>query len=309
MKSPIEAFKDWQWKRNFPDITNVRHVHNMIVPILGQLTNYFDPYKTDTAYHIATIGELHEYLKENDISINSTTGHNMTVDLDQVRDKYAQANEFNGVYYVWSKGEYKWTAVDANDQKQLDSVIKSLTKMFHMNDLYTDRLYISYKELKQFHRYTQRIIQRLDDKSYFEFSVNYHGSPINKEEYNPSFIDQISLNQKFVDYMIKLNTIGSNNNMFNALVKRDEEWISELFRPIAVMNQHIGLVETVDEKQQLHEDELADQQLNEILSWSSTTLFEYQMPHIEPDTIQLDNLFDKAFAPFDEIPKTNTKKE
>lgn len=309
MRSPIEIFKDWQWKRKFPDIINVRHVHDMMDPIVSQLTNYFDPYNSDTAYHVATISELYKYLKENNIAISSTIGRKMIRDLNRVRDRYTQADECNGVYYVWSKGSYEWITVDANDQIQLNNIIDSQTKVFHVNDLYTGPLYASYKELKQFHQYTRRIIQRLDDNDYFEYTVNYHGSPIPTEEYHPAFIDQISLNQKFVDYIIKLKNIGENHRVFNALVKRGDEWISELFRPIAVMNQHIGLVKSVDENQQLRDDELADQQLNKILNWSSTTLFEYQMPDTETVDIQLDNVFDDAFAPFDEIPDTKSEEE
>lgn len=309
MRSPIEIFKDWQWKRKFPDIINVRHVHDMMKPIVGQLSNYFDPYNSNTAYHIATIDELYKYLKENNIAISSTIGRKMIHDLNQVRDRYAQTNECNGVYYVWSKGSYEWVTIDANNQTQLNSIIDSQTKIFHINELYTSPLYTSYDELKQFHLYTRRIIQRKDDKDDFEFTMNYYGTPIPTEKYHPAFIDQISLNQKFVDYIIKLKNIGEDHRMFNALVKRDDKWVSELFRPIAVMNRHIGLVQSDDEKQQSQDDELADQQLNKILNWSSTTLFEYQMPDTETVNIQLDNVFDDAFAPFDEIPDTKSEEE
>ena len=94
------------------------------------------------------------------------------------------------------------------------------------------------------------------------------------DEETLDFINKLASKPEVVDYIIKLERIGGDPEVFNALIKQTEEYHTSLFAPIHVLHEQIT-----------HKQELqAADKLAQIISWSSTQLLPVEVPnHIEVD--------------------------
>ena len=100
---------------------------------------------------------------------------------------------------------------------------------------------------------------------------------LNHNEYDEetlTFINKLASKPEMVDYIIKLERIGGDPEVFNALIKQTEEYHTSLFAPIHVLHEQIT-----------HKQELqAADKLAQIISWSSTQLLPVEVPeHREVD--------------------------
>lgn len=80
------------------------------------------------------------------------------------------------------------------------------------------------------------------------------------------YIQSLLCNVDVADYIVKLERIGESPTVFNTLLKRDDAYLTSLFEPLHSIIEHIEVRRTTIEDEQLHQ----------IIAWSSTKLLEVE---------------------------------
>lgn len=241
-----------------------------------------------------TIGDMYTFLDKFSITRNSTAGHNMITHFINVQNKYTDRTTFKGVIFIWNTSDDTYTFFDLAEKTNIDSIINDQTKIFTVSHLANDPIYRIYNDLHTFNQYLRFIIQKVNEPEFFDFRMRNEKTTLELEDYEPTAVNQLSLNQHLVDYMIKLEVIGTNEKLFNAMIKREEDWLNMFFEPLRIILQQLKLTSLANDET---EDEQINKQLDALVTWSSIAFVPVEQPI--QTTTRSNNLLDTSFLPTD----------
>ena len=87
-------------------------------------------------------------------------------------------------------------------------------------------------------------------------------------------IDELSLNQNFVDYIIKIGELGEDPWLFSEFISRDEKWLEEFFKPLTQINELLG----VNRRNRLLDPLKISDELDRLINWSSMKIHSVETP-------------------------------
>src|SRR5699024_7614830 len=87
-------------------------------------------------------------------------------------------------------------------------------------------------------------------------------------------LEQIAYRQEFVDYVIKLEAIGENEGVYQALKEQGDETLRAVFEPLKLLNQYLEVASTKQPSKNIKGQQVMtdEEELNSILNWSSTQI-------------------------------------
>lgn len=252
--------------------TYTYEVYVHVKKLYNQFYDYYRPQKKDMSYIVKTIVEAQLLIELCDAAQNSPFGRSI---MTQFKRENAKVNPLNataksGVLFAWSKGEYDFVAVNLSETVEVEALVKNSRRVVTISDVPDSALYKAYVQVTALHRHVRKT-------AYW----NQASDPQ---------IDLLSVHQEVVDYILKLSAIGEDSAVFNALTKRDNEWIKTFFKPLILINQQLKLIPT---DASIADTNSGDNKLDTIVSWSTPKIKPLEDLMIEqPRPQQAYKLFD-----------------
>lgn len=149
------------------------------------------------------------------------------------------------VVFMWPDYDGLPEALNSKDADSIALHHNNYTKTFRINDLPDTALFQARHGLNTLYNHAQ--------------TIDMNGKYVYTDEF-----DYISLDQDVVDYIIKLESIGSDKELFQTLFAKDNTWHGTFFEPLHAINQRLQF--------DTHTAPSRHQELDYLLKWSSSKI-------------------------------------
>lgn len=248
-------------------------IHDRILPMYHELIEHFSPRKKNMGYIVTTTGDLERLITIPGVRAYSAQPEEMRDSYKDIKNKHLKTEPFEGVLYKWTEANFGVIAIDMRDKKEIQGITDKYSTILRMDELDKNPRYKALSRITLLVEYTEQLWQsRTDDTAE---------------------IKDLSLNQDVVDYIIKLQVIAKNNKLFKAFIKRDDEWMTQFFKPLQTITEHLGLLSP----QEQPINDYLEQQLDDIVNWSSSKLEPYENPAETLEAISKRNILQNIQLP------------
>lgn len=206
--------------------------------------NYFN-YEDAYAYIVYTQEDVVE------LTLNLSGEYNTHIVSINAGDAVTRAQkmygeDYKGVFYYFY-GDSNRGALLLNENTQQLAKMKRVCRVREVPDVLESEMYKAYKTMG-------KLLGVLSSK--------------NKDEDTVAYIRTLSRKQELVDYIIKLECIGEDEEVFYALEEKEEDYLQTFFKPLHMLTNQVAN----------KRDNVADVKLENIIAWSSTKLLEVEKP-------------------------------
>lgn len=215
----MTLFKKWLHQKTTKKQSYASEIYNRVSNINDLLIAFFDPQFKNMGYIVSTT---------DDIDVLATLVHDPTTPLLTRFLSYRShpityEENFHGikttlkVLFLWREETQSYATHRLYRPANIHDHTNEHTLIYEIADISENPLYVAMQQIQSLMDYTTRA---KDDTQ------------------AQQFIQQLSQNQDIVDYIIKLDAIGNDPSVFDALLRRGNEWQAEFFKPLfSITNQ------------------------------------------------------------------------
>lgn len=233
--------------------------------------HYIESCRKNRAYIVHSKADVLKLIAINHAATNSNVGRSIMNDFNTI-------GSGDPVLFVWNTDEFEHMAVPFNNKKEVKAILNKTTEVYDMSVIDKDPLYQASMNLEKLYDEAQRCVW---------------------DNTTSHFLERISTNQDIVDYILKLEVIGENPPVFEAMIRRDTDWLRTFFQPLAELVRQRELDKSGRQHRLL---DYADTQLDQITSWSTPKVQSIdEIMKNEPIKLEQKELFNDNFFKLDSI--------
>lgn len=256
----MTRLKKWLHQKTTKKQSYASEIHNRLSNINHLLITFFDPQFKNMGYIVSTTDDINVLVT----LVQDPTTPLLTRFLSYRSHPITYEENFHGmkttlkVLFLWNEETQSYATHRLYRPANIHDHINELTLVYEIANISENPLYLAMQQIQSLMDYTTRAKDNTDAQQ---------------------FIQHLSQNQNVVDYIIKLDAIGNDPSVFGALLRRGSEWQAEFFKPLFSITNQLATLSNTNEQSAL---ERADQNLDTIANWSSSTLFPIDLSTMKP---------------------------
>lgn len=238
--------------------------------------HYIESCRKNRAYIVHTRADVQKLIAINHAATDSNVGRSIMND-------FIRFSSSGSVLFVWNKNDFEHIAVPFTNKSEVKAIINQKTEVYDMSVIEKDPLYQASMDLEKLYDEAQRCVW---------------------ENKTSTFLERISTNQDIVDYILKLEVIGKNPPVFEAMLRRDKDWLRTFYQPLAELVRQRELDKSGRHNRLM---DYADIQLDQITSWSTPKIQSIdEIRKNEPIKLDQKDLFNDDFFKLNPVTSNET---